>query len=72
MVLVLFVCAAFFNKVHGSDVSESFKVAFETNVFVAKCTSKELPMWSWVGKNTNDIRSMAIGEKKQSRFKEPR
>ena len=48
------------------------KVALETNDFEVYCTSKVPPMWNWVGKNVEEMKSMAVGSRKQVRFKEPR
>ena len=53
-------------------VEEENRVGFETSSFSITCSSKVAPMWSWVGKNANHIKSMAIGSKKQIRFVEPR
>ena len=48
------------------------KVALETNDFNVYCTSKVPPVWNWVGKNVEEMKSMAVGSRKQVRFKEPR
>ena len=47
-------------------------VAFQTGSLYFDCKSKDVPMWSWIGKSPTDLKSMAIGDKKQNRFKEPR
>ena len=61
-----------FLAVSEAAVMENNKVGFETTSFSIFCSSKVPPMWSWVGKNTNDIKSMAFGTQKQIQFKEPR
>ena len=58
--------------VFAEAVTDVNKVAFETRDFFVKCSSKVPPMWSWVGKNTNEIKSMAFGDNKQIRFTDSR
>ena len=56
----------------STEIETNNYVAFQTGNLIFKCESKDVPMWSWIGKNPTHLKSMAYGDKKQNRFNEPR
>ena len=47
-------------------------VVFQSGLLVFQCESKDTPVWSWLGKNPTGLITMAVGDRKQNRFTDPR
>ena len=60
------------NFITASQTTQSNFVSFQTGILTLTCDSRDVPMWSWLGKTMTDHKSMAVGVKKQNRFAEPR
>jgi hypothetical protein len=61
----------FFGVIHCQK-SVVVLVAVESESHVIGCDSKNVPVWNWLGKVPEEMKTLAIGAKKQVRFVDPR
>ena len=69
-VLLLSVLILLPHEISSSESETNNIVVFQTGSMTFKCNSKDVPMWSWIGKSPTDLKSMAYGDKKQNRHEE--
>ena len=68
----MFISALNTGKTEAMSSISTKEIALEGGIASFTCDFRQSPIWTKIGKTTNDVKNLAIGEKNLPQFKEQR